>query len=57
MKKGKNCAKYKENKPSYKKNKHELGTYHDQKSAEFPARSVIGKVVTYCSFIVFYAFY
>lgn len=34
-----------------------LGTYHDQKSAEFTATSVIGKIVTYCSFIVFYAFY
>lgn len=34
-----------------------LGTYHDQKSAEFTTTSVIGKIVTYCSFIVFYAFY
>lgn len=57
MKKGTNHAKYKENKPSYKKNKHALGTYHDQKSAEFTVMPVIGKVVTYCSFIVFYAFY
>lgn len=34
-----------------------LDTYHDQKSDEFTATSVIGRIVTYCSFIVFYAFY
>lgn len=28
-----------------------------QKSTEFTAVSVIGEVITYCSFIVFYAFY
>lgn len=56
-KKGTSHAKQKENKPSYKKNKHALSTCHGQKSAEFIARSAIGKVITYCSFIVFYAFY
>lgn len=57
MKKGTNHAKYKENKSNCKKSKHALGTYHDQKSAEFTAMSVIGKVITYCPFVVFYAFY
>lgn len=52
----KQCKNIKKTNPAIRKT-NVLGTYHDQKSDEFTATSVIGRIVTYCSFIVFYAFY